>query len=149
MTNLGYSLTTERVQRRLAAVLAADVAGYKGEGSMTLNDLVALIFNLNHLLDYEFAKGVTLEEIEQHIEDGDILQWLDHRFEGHVDMSMYLTTDRPAAKQITKGLQDLLGGYRGSERPKWGVKNNGICLLIAWTAEMIQQRDWSDSEFRD
>ena len=28
VTNLGHSLTGERVERRLAAVLAADVAGY-------------------------------------------------------------------------------------------------------------------------
>ena len=34
--------------------------------------------------------------------------------------------------------------HRGNERRKFGVSNNGICLLIAWLAELVQRRAWKD-----
>jgi len=111
---------------------------------MTLIDLTYLILNLNHLVDSGFNKGVSLDEVEQHIAKGDVLDWLGKEFKGHIDLSIY--RDRPSALEITKGLQDLLGGYRGRERRKWGVEHNGICLLIAWVNELIQQRAWKDLE---
>ena len=39
-----------------------------------------------------------------------------------------------------RGLQDILGTYNGREHRKLGVENNGICLLIAWVNELVQQR---------
>jgi hypothetical protein len=49
---------------------------------------------------------------------------------------------RASEKEITQGLQDILGGYRGLERRKWGISHNGICLLIAWVNELVQQHAW-------
>jgi hypothetical protein len=106
---------------------------------MSYAKLAFLIFGLNHLVDYGFHEGVTLDEVEQHIRKGDVLDWLGQRFEGHIDVSVYLH-NREAYREITTGLQEILGAYAGQERRKWGVKNNGICLLIAWTAELVQQR---------
>jgi hypothetical protein len=111
---------------------------------MTLIDLTLLMLGLNHLVDYNFHKDVSIEEAESHIESGDLFEWLDEKFSGHIDLSLH--RGRPAAQEITKGLQDLLGGYKGSERRKWGVAHNGICLLIAWVNELIQQRAWTDDE---
>lgn len=109
---------------------------------MTLIDLTFLIIGLNHLVDYDFHRDVSLAEVEEHIEKGDVFEWLGKRFEGHIDLSIY--RDRSSAQEITAGLQDLLGGYRGSERRKWGVEHNGICLLIAWVNELVQQRKWQE-----
>jgi hypothetical protein len=109
---------------------------------MTLVDLTFLILGLNHLVDYGHHEGVTIEDVENHIERGDVLDWLDKKFAGHIDLSIY--RGRPVAKEITKGLQDILGGYVGKERRKWGVAHNGICLLIAWVNELVQQRAWKE-----
>jgi len=41
-------------------------------------------------------------------------------------------------------------GGRGLEpelhriRKKFGIENNGLCLLISWTAELISRRAWSE-----
>ena len=35
-------------------------------------------------------------------------------------------------------LKDIYAGYIGQERRKWGIENRGLCLLVAWTATIIQ-----------
>lgn len=107
---------------------------------MTYANLAFLLFGLNHLVDHGYAEGITLAEVKRHIKKGNVLNWLDERFKGHIDMSIFLHSNHEAHREITKGLQDLEGGYAGDENRKWGVKNNGICLLIAWTAELVQQK---------
>jgi hypothetical protein len=109
---------------------------------MSLIELTLLILQLNQLVDRELHKGVTVEEAEHHIDVGDLFEWLGRKFEGEIDLSIY--RDRPSAGEITDGLQAILGAYRGRERRKWGVENNGICLLIAWVNELVQQRKWKE-----
>ncbi len=36
-----------------------------------------------------------------------------------------------------QGLQEILKTYWGHERCKWGVARSGLCLLVAWTAELL------------
>jgi hypothetical protein len=44
-------------------------------------------------------------------------------------------------------LKSIYGGYAGQERRKWGVENKGLCLLVAWTMEIIQQGSgWQSNE---
>jgi hypothetical protein len=44
-------------------------------------------------------------------------------------------------------LQSIYGGYAGQERRKWGIENKGLCLLVAWTMEIIQQGSgWQSNE---
>jgi hypothetical protein len=107
---------------------------------MTLTDLTFLIIGLNSLVDH--GHTVTIAEAEKRIEKGDVFEWLESQYKGSIDLSIY--RNRPSKGEIVKEFQQLLGGYAGKENRKWGVKNNGICLLLAWTNEMIQQRSWTD-----
>jgi hypothetical protein len=107
---------------------------------MTLVDLTLLITHLNHLVDYDRHKGVSIDEVERHIENGDLFDWLGNKFA--INLGEYTGADRTAGREITAALQNLLGGYRGRERRKWGVEHNGICLLIAWVNELVQQGGW-------
>jgi hypothetical protein len=44
-------------------------------------------------------------------------------------------------------MYQMYGGYAGNERRKWGIENLGLCLLLAWTNEIIQQGSgWYPSE---
>jgi len=36
-------------------------------------------------------------------------------------------------------LQSLYDAYSGDENRKWGVQNKGLCLVLAWANEIIQQ----------
>ena len=41
-------------------------------------------------------------------------------------------------------MNNIYGGYAGVERRKWGVENLGLCLVLAWTAEMITQGTYKE-----
>jgi hypothetical protein len=105
---------------------------------MTTPKLIYLISSLNHLVDHGF--DATIAEVKDHVEGGNLFAWLGRKFTGHIDLS---PIGRDSEQEITAGLQDILGGYRGQERRKFGVENNGLCLLIEWVAELAR-RVWKD-----
>jgi len=35
-------------------------------------------------------------------------------------------------------MHQMYDGYAGNERRKWGIENYGLCILLAWTNEIIQ-----------
>lgn len=54
---------------------------------------------------------------------------------------------RVNGKSQIKRLQDFRDCHSGNEMRKWGIENSGLCLLLAWTNEMIQQGSgWYPSE---
>jgi len=113
-------------------------AFFATETDMTFLNLTFLILNLNFLIDHGLHQGVSLDVVKRRIRRGDVLDWLGHWFKGYVDVSPYMH-DRAIYDAVTRGLQQMLEGYDGDERRKWGVANNGICLLLAWTAALVQQ----------
>jgi hypothetical protein len=106
---------------------------------MTLPELAYLIVSLNHLVDNGF--DATIVEVHDHVDGENLFTWLGRKFTGHIDLS---PIGRDSEQEITAGLQDILGGYGGQERRKFGVQNNGLCLLIAWVAELVQRHAWND-----
>ena len=107
---------------------------------MTLVELTFLISELNALLDR--GEKASISETREHIRNGDTFAWLRKTYPGLIDVSIY--EGQSPEREISKQWQDILGGYEGRERKKWGVENNGLCLLLAWTNELVQQRVWKD-----
>jgi hypothetical protein len=107
--------------------------------SMTTPKLIYLISSLNHLVDHGF--DATIVEVHDHVEGGNLFAWLRRKFTGHIDLS---PIGSASEQEIMEGLQDIFGGYGGYERRKFGVQNSGLCLLIAWLAELAQRRAWKD-----
>lgn len=95
--------------------------------------------NINSAIDSGKYQDISVEEVEDRIERGDLVPYLRERLGEDVDLSL---PDPSMAAELNAKLQDLLGGYRGRERRKWGVEHSGLCLLVAWTSEIIQQRWW-------
>ena len=83
--------------------------------------------------------------VKEQIRKGDVFGWLRTKFGKNIDLSIY---ESASEHIITNGLQRLLEAYGGDERKKWGLQNNGICLLLGWVNELIQQgkrdRVWQD-----
>jgi hypothetical protein len=102
--------------------------------------LTLMILHLKSLLDSGKYDDIALEEVKEHIDDGSILQWLRRRAP-HIDLSVHLDTDTYGNfEEFYPGqLRDILGGYGGRERRKWGVEKRGLGLLIAWTNEIVQR----------
>ena len=108
---------------------------------MKLVNLTYLVLELNAAIDSGRYGDLSPEEVKNHIEGGDIIPWTRERLGEGIDLSLL---DEGTAREITEGLQRILGGYSGNERRKWGIENRGLCLLLAWANELIQQRGWRE-----
>lgn len=103
---------------------------------MKLHNLTYIILELNAALDTGKYDDVPMREASQHIEAGDVIPWLQ---DSVPDADLSLLTPE-AAIEYQSALADIYGGYAGNERRKWGVEKRALCLLIAWTNELVQQR---------
>ena len=106
--------------------------------------LTLLILQLNKLLDSGKYDEVSIEEIRKQIDNGTILEFLRNIAQGDIDLSSHLSNSFGDFKTFyIQQLQSLYDAYAGCERRKWGIKNKGICLLLAWTNEIIQSgKNW-------
>jgi hypothetical protein len=111
---------------------------------MKLHHMIYLVSVLNQLVDGGHHTGVTIDEVEDRIEYGDLFPWLGKRFaDHHIDFHLSIY-DRATLNEIENGLFDICAVNRGRERRKWGIEKNGICLLSSWVSELIQRRAWKD-----
>lgn len=103
--------------------------------------LTLLILQLNSLLDTGKYDDISIEEVHEQIDNGNILRFLQERAGDDIDLSIHLNTDvyGDFERFYVEYLQSIYHAYAGNERRKWGVENKGVCLLIAWTNEIIQQ----------
>lgn len=101
--------------------------------------LTLMILELNGLLDSGNYDGITPAEVAAHLDDGSIFDYLRERVGADADFSLLLEGGPyPGfAAFYVAALRDLNGAY--SSGRKWGVSHRGICLLLAWTNEIIQQ----------
>ena len=105
---------------------------------MKLTDLTMIILELNAALDSGKYDDLPMEAASEHIEAGDIVAWLKNSAP-EVDLSL-LTPE--TVNEYQSALSDLNGGYGGRERSKLGVQRRALCLLIASTNELVQQKRW-------
>jgi hypothetical protein len=103
---------------------------------MKANKLTYIILELNSALDSGTYDDIPMREARQHIDAGDVVPWLKDRVK-ETDLS--LSTDSDIA-EYHASLSDIHGGYAGKERRKWGVERRALCLLLAWTNEILQQK---------
>ncbi|MBY0502970.1 MAG: hypothetical protein K2X03_03605 [Bryobacteraceae bacterium] len=94
-----------------------------------------IILELNSALDSGEYDDLPMHEAIAHIEAGDVVAWLKRRVP-HLDLS--LLSDHHIA-EYQAALEDLLLTYGGRERHKWGVEKRALCLLLAWTNEIVQR----------
>lgn len=111
--------------------------------------LTLLVLQLNQLLDSGKYDKISIEEVRKHIDDGTICRFLRDRAGKDIDLSAHLEekTFGDFEKFYVRHLQSLYDAYSGKEREKWGVERKGLCLLIAWTNEILQQgTGWKPNE---
>jgi len=97
--------------------------------------LTYLTFELNALIDQGLS--MPLKEVKSLCEEKRIFEELERRFpfkEKGLDLSLMKTDVREELENI---FQDMALAVR--ERKKFGVENNGLCLLIAYSQEQIQR----------
>ena len=79
---------------------------------------------------------ISVAEVEEHIEDGDLFPWLKDRLRGTVDLSLFRSDE---VYPLLRWFQGQFAAHAGNESRNWGVTNSGLCLLVAWANEMVKQ----------
>ena len=105
--------------------------------SKKMTVVTQFIQEISVLIDRE--ETYTIEEICNHIEKKDIIDWLEKKYPFQSDNSLDLTLFKKEDRNfIHEKFYDLWMGYSGRETRKWGIENNGLCLLISWGTEIIR-----------
>ena len=107
---------------------------------MKLHTLTYIVLEVNAALDTGKYDDILIKDISAQVEGGDVISWLRQQIPD-LDLSLLTQQDE---KEYRECLADIHGAYEGSERKNWGVENRGLCLIVAWTTELIQRRVWDD-----
>jgi hypothetical protein len=107
------------------------------EMSRVLRKLTLLGTCLNFAIDSGQSNKVSTGEITNQIQDGNIFKYLEENF--HSDIKWGLDNLTEEDKWHLLGEWQSMVNAIDAER-KLGVKNNGICLLLAYVIEGIQMR---------
>lgn len=108
-----------------------------------LTALTILILEINSLIDTKKYENIRIDEVHEAIKNKRIIKFLEERTKGDSDFSFF-SEEGPYYEFVeiyNEQMYQIYGGYAGNERRKWGVENMGLCLLIAWTNEIIQRGD--------
>lgn len=125
----------------LAKAISNQISSITSLPKQKLTVLTLLILEYNQLLDSGKYNDITIDEVHEAIKRKDIIPWLAKRTAGDSDFSLYTDADTYSVylEFYYEQMANIYGGYAGQERRKWGVENLGLCVLIAWTNEIIQQ----------
>ena len=114
-----------------------------------LKALTLIILELNHLIDSGKYNQISIKDVHKAIEQKCIIPFLEETTNGDSDFSLF-GADGTYAKFVEyyhEKMYQIYGGCAGNERRKWGVEKLGLCLLLAWTNEIIQQgAGWHPNE---
>jgi hypothetical protein len=99
-----------------------------------------VLFGLSVLADSGDTDEITIAEVKKHAYDGDLIEFLTEKG-GGVFASGFL--EAPSWKKFRAWYGEQIRAncrsMEGRERRKYGIDDRGICLLISYTAEIIQQ----------
>lgn len=91
-------------------------------------------FQLLGLIDQGLGQDISIQTVQNHLDRGDLLTFLEETFGKQIDLSLYHMEGGQGAKSLLALLQSL-----GDIRPgKLNVENNGLCFLLGITVEALQ-----------
>ena len=104
-----------------------------------MSSLAMILFGLSNMLDSGECDDITLDDVKRHARDGDLIAFLTEKA-GGVFASGFLEgrEDRGFAKWYVEEIRKNCDVMEAREGRKYGIRRRGICLLISYTAEIIQ-----------
>ncbi len=125
----------------LSKVILNQIETIKELPKIKLTALTFLVFKINQLIDSGKYTYITIEDVHKAIEQKRIIPYLKETTRSDSDFSLYESGAPYSAfvEYYHEQIYQIYSGYVGRERKKWGIKNLGLCLLLAWTNEIIQQ----------
>lgn len=106
-----------------------------------LTAITLLVLEINSLIDSKKFDDVTIDEVYRWIKSENVIPSLAKRAKGHVHLGEYGVDGpyRNFAGFYHEQMKRIYEAYGGDHEKKWGVEKLGLCLLLAWTNELIQQ----------
>ena len=108
--------------------------------NIKLAALTSLIMELNKLIDSREFDSVTIDEVCDWIRNKEIVRSLAGRAEGKADLRPYMDNG-PYADSMAfyhEQMNILLLDRPGGHRRHRDIENLGLCLLLAWTSQLVQ-----------
>jgi hypothetical protein len=105
-----------------------------------VSSLAMMLFGLSAMLDTGEHDDITIEEVKRRASDGDLLDFLKTRAGGSFAMNLH-EAHPGFARWYVAQIAENCGVMAGRERRKYGIERRGLCLLVSYTAEIIQQGD--------
>lgn len=149
-SNAAISEEGAKAYVRAASKVKKQIEAISEASQIKLTHLSCLMFEINVVIDTGKYDYISIDDIHREIENGTVLRYLAKEAAGDIDLSLLLDKEDDELNfegNYVRHLQSIYGGYAGQERRKWGVENKGLCLLIAWTTEIIQRGSgWQANE---
>jgi hypothetical protein len=133
-------------------LIIEDFKRIKDFPKIKLTMLTILILEVNHLIDTGKYNNISIEDVENEILKETLIQYLANISQGDSDFSPFISSGvyNEYVKRFNKELKGLCEVSAGEERRKWGIEKTGLCLVIAWTNEIIQRgTGWNPTLFED
>ncbi len=96
-----------------------------------------VLFGISALLDDGRLDDLTFDDVKRHAELGSLIEFLKEKGGGYFASNLFDMTPN-FRKWYSKMIADNCWAMDGRERRKYGLENRGVCLLISYTAEIIQ-----------
>lgn len=140
-TALDYISLAKSIEKQVGAITELP--------AISLTALTYLIIQINSLVDSGDYIYITIDDVNNAIKKKRILSFLKEKADGDIDLSIY--GPEGSFEKFVEYYHDRMYAiciaYEGDERRKWGVEKQGLCLLVAWTNEIIQQGSgWQPNE---
>ncbi len=125
---------------KLATTIRKKIEAITELPTVKLTALTLLVLEINHLLDSRQFDDISVEVVYEWIKKEEILPSLAKRTGGRIDLGVY-GDDGPYSNFSTfyhDQMKALADAYAG-DHARWRVENKGLCLILAWTNEIIQR----------
>lgn len=100
--------------------------------------LTLLILQINKAIDSGNHNKISIDQIHSAIERKRLLKFLKESCAENIDLSLHLSDSTNFQTEYEERIHSIYSAYAGDESRRWGVKNSGLCLALAWTNELLQ-----------
>lgn len=100
------------------------------------NGITMLMYEVNRLVDDGQKESV--KDIVDHMFNGDLVEYLRDKYKENIDLSSFNSSGPYSIKEINKAYSDFAGYISGNERRKWGISNNGLCLIVSTGIDLLR-----------
>ena len=96
-----------------------------------------MLFGLSAMLDTGKHDNITFDDVKLHSEGGDLIPFLKKQAGGDFASNAFDILPN-FTRWYTAQIADICSAMHNRERRKYGLQRRGLCLLISYTAEILQ-----------